>query len=85
MRCQQYQLITKLHGGRFDLLNIMIDEVDDVADKEIAKHIIAVHQKRDQSFAAKYNMTQIQRYIKFARSLKPQMTQEVRSFCPFLP
>jgi len=61
---------------RFDLLHIMIDEPDDVLDYQVASHIVAVHQKKDQAFTAPYTMTQIQRYIKFARSLKPQMTPE---------
>ena len=56
----------------------MIDEPDDVLDFQVARHIVNVHQKRDQAFTAPYSMTQIQRYIKFARSLKPRMTPEVR-------
>ena len=55
----------------------MIDEPDDVLDFQVARHIVAVHQKKDQAFQAPYSMTQIQRYIKFARSLKPRMTPEV--------
>ena len=65
---------------RFDLLHIMIDEPDDVLDFQVARHIVNVHQKRDQAFTAPYSMTQIQRYIKFARSLKPRMTPEVKHF-----
>ncbi len=55
----------------------MIDEPDDVLDFQVARHIVNVHQKKDQAFNAPYSMTQIQRYIKFARSLKPRMTPEV--------
>lgn len=62
---------------RFDLLHIMIDEPDDVLDFQVATHIVSVHQKRDQAFTAPYNMTQIQRYIRFARSFKPKMSTEV--------
>ena len=61
----------------------MIDEPDDVLDYQVASHIVSVHQKKDQAFTAPYTMTQIQRYIKFARSLKPQMTPEV--FPPLEP
>lgn len=59
----------------------MIDEPDDVLDFQVATHIVSVHQKRDQAFTAPYNMVQIQKYIKFARSFKPRMSEEVR----FLP
>lgn len=58
----------------------MIDEPDDVLDFQVASHIVNVHQKKDLAFSAPYSMTQIQRYIKFARSLKPRMTPEVKSF-----
>lgn len=56
----------------------MIDEPDDVLDFQVARHIVNVHQKKDLAFSAPYSMTQIQRYIKFARSLKPRMTPEVK-------
>ena len=62
---------------RFDLLHIMIDEPDDALDFQVATHIVAVHQKKDQAFTAPYAMLQIQKYIKFARSFKPRMSPEV--------
>ena len=63
----------------------MIDEPDDVLDYQVARHIVNVHQKRDQALHVPYSMTQIQRYIKFARSLKPRMRPDVRIGLPHLP
>ena len=59
----------------------MIDEPDEVLDQQVAAHIVSVHQRRDMAFSSPYTMPQIQRYIKYARSLKPQMTADVSSIC----
>ena len=62
---------------RFDLLHIMIDEPDEVLDERIANHIIAVHQRRDMAMDVTYTMAEIQNYIKYARTIKPELTPEV--------
>lgn len=58
-------------------MHVMIDEPDEVMDEKVATHIVKIHQQKDDAFAVPYTMEQLQRYIKYARSLKPQMTREV--------
>ena len=60
-------------------MHIMIDEPDDVLDHQVAAHIVSVHQRRDRAFNVPYTMGQIQRYIKYARAFKPQMTPQART------
>jgi hypothetical protein len=66
-------------GRRFDLLHIMIDEPHDALDYQIASHIVGVHMRRDAAFAVPYDMRQVQRYLKYARAFRPEMTPEVRA------
>ena len=54
----------------------MIDEPDDAMDYQIASHIVSVHMRRDGAFAVPYDMRQLQRYLKFARTFRPEMTVE---------
>ena len=55
----------------------MIDEPDDDMDMQIATHIVKVHQRRERAFNVPYTMAQVQRYIRYARSLKPQVNEQV--------
>lgn len=55
----------------------MIDEPDALMDERIANHIVAVHQRRDLALDAPYRMPQIQTYIRFARTIRPELTEEV--------
>ena len=57
----------------------MIDDTTEATDKNIAMHILRVHRRQlDQYGDAKYTMEQMQRYIKYARCIRPQLTTEVR-------
>ena len=58
----------------------MIDEPDEYVDSAIAKHILAVHRQQAQVLDVPYTMEQMQRYICFARSIRPQLTPEVHKF-----
>ena len=62
---------------RFDLLHVMIDEPDEFVDTAIAKHILAVHRQQARVLDVPYTLEQMQRYICFARSIRPQLTSEV--------
>ena len=62
---------------RFDMLHVMVDEPDDDMDSQIATHIVKVHQRRERAFNVPYTMSQVQRYIKYARSIKPQVSPQV--------
>ncbi len=57
----------------------MIDEPHDALDYQIASHIVSVHMRRDAAFAVPYDMRQVQRYLKYARAFRPEMTPEVRA------
>lgn len=70
-------LLRSTTSCRFDMMHIMIDEPDDDMDMLIATHIVKVHQRRERAFNVPYTMPQVQRYIKYARSIRPQMNIEV--------
>ena len=60
-------------------MHVMLDEPDDTNDENIARHIVLVHQRRERAFNVPYSMAQIQRYIRYARSIKPELTDRVGS------
>lgn len=60
-------------------MHVMIDEPEEVADRSIAEHIVAVHQLKLQALAAPYTMEDMQQYIKYARAIRPEMCDEVLS------
>jgi DNA replication licensing factor MCM6 len=68
--------------SRFDLFFIVLDECDEETDLNIARHIIGVHQKRDQALKPVYTVEQVQRYIRYARLFKPRVrvTSNLQSF-----
>jgi len=73
--------------SRFDLFFVIIDECDEASDFNIAKHIVSLHRQAgassnsEQTFMEdlnqpEYSTEQLQRYIKFARTLKPKINPE---------
>ena len=60
--------------SRFDLLHIMLDEPDEAEDYKIARHIVGVHQRREAALKPEFSAVQLQRYIRWARSLRPVIT-----------
>ncbi|QDZ25224.1 minichromosome maintenance protein [Chloropicon primus] len=62
--------------SRFDLIHVMIDEPDDAFDYNLAHHIVKVHQKKSEALTPIYTNQQLQRYIKYARNIKPKLTPE---------
>ena len=65
--------------SRFDLFFVVLDECDETSDRKIADHIVCVHQKKDKALKPPYSAAQIQRYIKFARCIDPQLTSEAKT------
>jgi hypothetical protein len=64
--------------SRFDLLHVMLDETTEAQDVRIAEHILNVHRHGQQAFeAVPYKVEDMQRYIKYARAIKPEMTPQV--------
>ena len=64
--------------SRFDLFFVVIDECNEVSDYNIARHITSMHRFMDDAVKPEYTTQQLQRYIKFARTLKPKITDESR-------
>ncbi|KAL9181278.1 hypothetical protein ACHAXT_010083 [Thalassiosira profunda] len=64
--------------SRFDLFFVVLDECDDVADYNVAKHIIDVHRCDEAAVDPPFSQDQMLRYIRFARTLNPQITMESR-------
>lgn len=61
------------------MMHVMVDEPDAAQDRMIAEHIVNVHREKQSIFErVPYSMPDMQRYIKYARSMKPQLTDEVR-------
>jgi hypothetical protein len=57
----------------------MLDELTEDDDGRIAAHIVALHKDPAATIGrAPFTMEQLQRYIKYARSIKPRITPEVR-------
>jgi len=62
--------------SRFDLFFVVVDECNDVSDYNIARHITSIHRFQDEAITPEYTTQQLQRYIKFARTLKPKISPE---------
>lgn len=69
--------------SRFDLLHVMVDEVNPAVDEAIAYHILASHRGEENAAANNppYTQLQLQQYIRYARALKPKLTAAVWSPC----
>lgn len=66
---------------RFDLLHVMLDELTEEEDGRIAAHIVALHKDPAATISrAPFTMEQLQRYIKYARAIKPRLTPAVRMY-----
>lgn len=62
--------------SRFDLFFVILDECEEQADYSIARHILNVHRLQDDAFLPEFSPEQIQRYIRYARTIKPKLTEE---------
>jgi len=62
--------------SRFDLFFVVVDECDESIDTFIAQHIIALHQGRTEAIQGPYTIAQVQNYIRFARTINPQLTPD---------
>ena len=64
--------------SRFDLFFVVLDECDESIDRHLAEHIVGVHRLRDEAVQPEFSTEQLQRYIRFARTFKPEFTPEAR-------
>jgi DNA replication licensing factor MCM6 len=62
--------------SRFDLFFVVLDECDELADYSVAKHILDVHRCEEEAVKVPFTMEQLQRYIRFARTINPKISAE---------
>jgi len=62
--------------SRFDLFFVVLDECNEFVDHSIASHIVNLHRMKDKALQPDYTVEQMQNYLRFAKTLKPQMTKE---------
>lgn len=62
--------------SRFDLFFVVLDECNESIDRDIANHIVGIHQGKQQAVHAEFGTESIQRYIKFARRIRPQISED---------
>ena len=65
--------------SRFDLFFVIVDECDELADANIARHIVTLHQHKDEAIQTVYTTNQLQTFIRWARAFKPQLTAESKA------
>ncbi|OBT41868.1 minichromosome maintenance protein 6 [Pseudogymnoascus sp. WSF 3629] len=64
--------------SRFDLFFVILDECNEATDRHLAEHIVKIHQFRDEAVEPEFTTEQLQRYIRFARTFKPEFNNEAR-------
>ena len=65
--------------SRFDLFFVVLDECNESVDRHLAEHIVNIHRLRDEAVAPEFSTEQLQRYIRFARTFKPEFTPEAKT------
>merc|ERR1712212_1233757 len=66
--------------SRFDLFFVLVDECNEVTDYAIARRIIDLHSRIEESVDRIYEPEDISRYIMFARQFKPKITADAKKF-----
>lgn len=64
--------------SRFDLFFVILDECNEGVDRHLAQHIVNIHRLRDDAVQPEFTTEQLQRYIRFARTFKPEFTPEAK-------
>lgn len=62
--------------SRFDLFFVVLDECNPDSDRQVAHHILKVHRCEEEAVRPPYTMEQMQRFIRFARTIHPHITEE---------
>ena len=62
--------------SRFDLFFVLLDECNEAHDYNVARHILNVHRYRDSPQEAEFSAEQLQRYIRYARTIKPELAPD---------
>ncbi|KAL3988091.1 pancreatic elastase II [Sarotherodon galilaeus] len=66
--------------SRFDLFFILVDECNEVTDYAIARRIVDLHSRVEESVDRLYSLDEIRRYLLFARQFKPKISSESEEF-----
>ncbi|KAI9362463.1 MCM2/3/5 family-domain-containing protein [Zopfochytrium polystomum] len=66
--------------SRFDLFFVVLDDCDEATDFNVSKHIVNFHIAQEDGLTPEYTTDQLQRYLKFARALKPKLTEEAQEY-----
>lgn len=64
--------------SRFDLFFVVLDECNEQSDRHLAEHIVGIHQLRDAAVEPEFSTEQLQRYIRFARTFRPEFLPEAK-------
>lgn len=64
--------------SRFDLFFVILDECNESVDRHLAEHIVGIHRLRDDAVEPEFSTEQLQRYIRFARTFKPEFTDAAK-------
>ncbi|KAF7562777.1 hypothetical protein G7046_g1353 [Stylonectria norvegica] len=64
--------------SRFDLFFVVLDECNEQVDRHLAEHIVSIHQFRDEAVEPEFSTEQLQRYIRFAKTFRPELTEEAK-------
>ena len=65
--------------SRFDLFFVILDECNESVDRHLAEHIVNIHMRRDDAVQPEFTTEQLQRYIRFARTFKPEFTDDAKA------
>ncbi|XP_028283428.1 DNA replication licensing factor MCM6 [Parambassis ranga] len=66
--------------SRFDLFFILVDDCNEVTDYAIARRIVDLHSRVQESVDRLYSLDEIRRYLLFARQFKPKISSESEEF-----
>ncbi|OTA97407.1 hypothetical protein M434DRAFT_26710 [Hypoxylon sp. CO27-5] len=64
--------------SRFDLFFVILDECNEAVDRHLAEHIVGLHALRDNAIEPEFSTECLQRYIRFARTFRPEFTDEAK-------
>jgi DNA replication licensing factor MCM6 len=64
--------------SRFDLFFVILDECNESVDRHLAEHIVGIHALRDSAIEPEFSTECLQRYIRFARTFRPEFSAEAK-------
>merc|ERR1711930_9930 len=64
--------------SRFALFFILVDDCNEVTDYAIARRIIDLHTKLEESVERLYSEEEVSRYLQFARMFKPKVEMDAQ-------